>query len=68
MKRHCVHCDIDADAKHCPRCGIVMVYQPTKDEIRASCAAIQAGWTSTERAKRGEQVMPAEIKKCRVIP
>jgi len=32
--------------------GRADIYQPTPEEIREACLAIQAGWTESERARR----------------
>ena len=55
--------------KYCPVCGeewvpaCANVYIPTKEEIRAKCAEIQAGWSAKEEQMRrasAHRTMPVE--------
>lgn len=64
MKKHCVKCDVWAGGSICPRCGNVMVYEPSQEEIRQRCEQLRRTWTESERVRRGEQVAHATIPVC----
>ena len=57
----------------CPCCGESRngwkSFEPTTDEIRAACEAIQASWTEQEREHRrvGAHAVPWSVPECEAV-